>query len=239
MFLLLFVRIFDVGVAVDRWLGKNFGVGLAFLLTLAGAAAALTLAAPWARLSAPAASPDSATRMEIFTGLLVYDGFAVFARTILLFFVVLFTIFTWISGIPDREDGPDIYTMILGATLGMCLMTSANHLLMVFMAIEMASVPSYALAGMMKGRKQASEAALKYAVYGAGAAGVMLYGISLLAGMVNTAHLPTICRAAQREAAGDGRERWARVVRAGCRWAADHGRAGFQVVGCSLSLLVP
>jgi NADH:ubiquinone oxidoreductase subunit 2 (subunit N) len=48
------------------------------------------------------------------------------------------------------------------------------------------------LAGILKGRRQASEAALKYSVYGAGAAGVMLYGISLVAGLLNTAHLPTI-----------------------------------------------
>ena len=53
-------------------------------------------------------------------------------------------------------------------------MASANHLLMVFLAVEMASVPSYALAGMLKGRRLASEAALKYSVYGAGAAGVMI-----------------------------------------------------------------
>ncbi len=56
----------------------------------------------------------------------------------------------------------------------------------------MASVPSYALAGILKGRRKSSEAALKYAVYGAGAAGVMLYGISLLAGVLGSVHLPTM-----------------------------------------------
>ena len=60
--------------------------------------------------------------------------------------------------------------------------------------IEMASVPSYVLAGMLKGERLGSEASLKYAVYGAGAAGIMLYGISLIAGIVNSAHLPTIAR---------------------------------------------
>ena len=86
----------------------------------------------------------------------------------------------------------DFYTLVLGATLGMCLMASANHLLMVFLGVEMASVPSYALAGMLKGRRQSSEAALKYSVYGAGTAGVMLYGISLLAGAAGLVHLPTM-----------------------------------------------
>jgi hypothetical protein len=41
----------------------------------------------------------------------------------------------------------------------------------VHLGIEMASVPSYALAGLLKGRRQSSEAALQYAVYGAGTAG--------------------------------------------------------------------
>ena len=74
----------------------------------------------------------------------------------------------------------------------MCIMASANHLMTIFLGVEMASVPSYVLAGILKGRRRASEASLKYAVYGAGAAGVMLYGISLLAGLLGTAHLPTI-----------------------------------------------
>ena len=88
----------------------------------------------------------------------------------------------------------------------MCLMASANHLMTVFLGVEMASVPSYVLAGILKGRRRASEAALKYAVYGAGAAGVMLYGISLLAGLLGTAHLPTIAaKLAAMDIPGDGR----------------------------------
>jgi NADH-quinone oxidoreductase subunit N len=124
--------------------------------------------------------------------MLVYDGFTVFMRAILVLFLVMFIVFTKLSGIPDREDSADIYALVLGSTVGMCLMASANHLFVVFLAVEMASVPSYALAGLLKGRRKGSEAALKYSVYGAGAAGVMLYGISLLAGLTNSAHLPTI-----------------------------------------------
>jgi NADH-quinone oxidoreductase subunit N len=71
-------------------------------------------------------------------------------------------------------------------------MVSANHMLIVFLGVEMASVPSYALAGLTKYRRQSSEAALKYAVFGAGAAGVMLYGISLVVGSLGSAHLPTM-----------------------------------------------
>src|SRR5262249_16787213 len=129
---------------------------------------------------------------EIFTGMLLFDGLTVYFRSVLLAFAVLFIVMTRLSGIPDREDGADFYTLILGATLGMCIMASANHLLMVFIGVEMASVPSYALAGLLKGRRQSSEAALKYSVFGAGTAGVMLYGISLIGGATGSVHMPTI-----------------------------------------------
>lgn len=127
-----------------------------------------------------------------FTGLLVYDPLTVFFRLFLLLFLILVIALNVLSGIPDNEDGPDFYTLLLGSTIGMMMMTGANNLLMLFVGIEMASVPSYVLVGFLKGRRQSSEAALKYVVYGAGAAGIMLYGISLLAGLCGTGDLGLI-----------------------------------------------
>lgn len=123
----------------------------------------------------------------LFTGLAVHDVFSVFFRGFLLFFLVFVIALTVLSGIPDQEDAPDFYALLCGAVVGMLVMSSANHLLMLFLGIEMASVPSYAMTGFLKGRRQSSEAALKFVVYGAGAAGVMLFGISLLAGLTGTA----------------------------------------------------
>jgi len=173
--LILLVRVFSWG----RWIDVFWPV-------LAGSILALFLASVHA--------PAVAQRMEFFTGLLVYDSFSIYMRSLLLLAVVLVVVLTKLTGILNHEEAPDIYTLVLGATLGMCLMISANHLLMVFLAVEMASVPSYALVAIMKQRARASEAALKYAVYGAATSGVMLYGISLVAGLVNSAHLPTIAR---------------------------------------------
>ena len=126
---------------------------------------------------------------QLFSGLLVNDGLTVFFRLFLLVFLGLVIALTVLSGIPDNEDGPDFYTLLIGATIGMMLMASANHLLMLFLAVEMASVPSYVMVGFLKGKRLSSEAALKYVVYGAGAAGVMLYGTSLVAGMLGTGQL--------------------------------------------------
>jgi NADH-quinone oxidoreductase subunit N len=130
--------------------------------------------------------------LDLFSGLLVFDNFAIFLKIFLLAFTSLIILLCMFTGIPDREDSADFFCLLLGATLGMSIMASANHLLMVFIGIEMASVPSYALAGFLKGRRQSSEASLKYVVYGGGAAGIMLYGISLLAGKFGTGYLPDL-----------------------------------------------
>jgi NADH-quinone oxidoreductase subunit N len=130
----------------------------------------------------------------IFSGLVAFDGLAVFLKLLLCGFVLLLIWLSLLTGIPDHEDSADFYVLLLGATLGMMLMASANHLLMVYIAVEMASLPSYALAGYLKGRRQSSEASLKYVVYGGAASGVMLYGISLLAGRFGTGYLPDLAR---------------------------------------------
>src|SRR5262249_60121705 len=154
--ILLLLRLFS---ALDRW---HMG-----WLALAGTLSALAVSGlQWAALGVSG---------EMFRGLLAYDYFTVFLRLFLLGFTALVIWLTLLTGIPDREDSADFYCLLLGATLGMALMASANHLLMVFLAVEMASLPSYALAGFLKGRRLSSEAALKYVVYGGGAARARTY----------------------------------------------------------------
>ena len=160
------------------------------VIAFVGAVAALVVAMPEGGLT----SLGSIERQELFTGMLVYDSVTVYMRLFLMAFAVLFVLLSSLTGIADRNDGQDYYSLVFGATIGMCIMASSNHLLSLFLGVEMASVPSYVLAGIVKGRRRSSEAALKYAVYGAGAAGVMLYGASLLAGLLGTAHIPTMAQ---------------------------------------------
>ncbi|HQX49741.1 MAG TPA: NADH-quinone oxidoreductase subunit N [Planctomycetaceae bacterium] len=145
---------------------------------------------------------DAIVSQKIFTGLLIHDTFTVYFRAFLSLFLLLTVALTSLTGIPDNEDGPDFYSLLFGATIGMMIMASANNLLMVFVGIEMASVPSYAMVGFLKGRKPSSEAALKYVVYGAGAAGVMLYGISLIAGVLGTTDMSLLAERLGEAAAG-------------------------------------
>ncbi len=129
---------------------------------------------------------------DSFTGLLRLDAGAAWFRAFILFATLLVLILSRITGLPDRDDSGDFTAMLLGTSLGLMIMASANHLLIVFLAIEMASLPSYALAGFLKGKSRGSEAALKYVVFGAASGGVMLYGISLITARVGTGYLPDV-----------------------------------------------
>ncbi len=176
--LILFVRLF-----------QREGTYLARHLALLGTVISLGLAAYlFNRTSLSAETP------EIFGGMLVVDGFTHFFRMLLAAFGVFMVWLCAITAVPSARDASDFFPLLLGATLGMMLMTSSIHLLMIFMAVEMASLPSYGLAGFLKEDRRAGEASLKYVVFGAGASGIMLYGMSLLAGRFGTAHLPTLAR---------------------------------------------
>ncbi|MFN8708859.1 MAG: NADH-quinone oxidoreductase subunit N, partial [Planctomyces sp.] len=186
--LMLFVRLFNA----DR-------VFPAYVVAVLGAAAALFCS--WKQF-ASLDSGESPLSQTFFTGLMVQDLFSVYFRAFLSLFLLLTVALTTLTGIPDQEDSPDFYSLLFGATIGMMLMAGSNHLLMLFLAVEMASVPSYALVGFLKGRRPSSEAALKYVVYGAGAAGVMLYGISLLAGVLGTGDMSLLSERLAQAAGG-------------------------------------
>jgi NADH-quinone oxidoreductase subunit N len=158
-----------------------------FWIALAGSVVALGCLAWEASDGLAAIAP-----VELYTGMLRHDALGVFSRGLLLVFLVLMVVLSKLTGLANREDGQDFFALLFGATLGMCLMCRVNHLMTLLLSIEMASVPSYVLVGIVKGRRRSGEAALKYSIYGAAAAGVMLYGISLLAGLTGTAHLPTL-----------------------------------------------
>ncbi len=126
-----------------------------------------------------------------FRGMLVFDSTALVAKITLLLFVVGVVVL-WLghSGRSLREgDGPEFFTLLLGSTIGMCLMTSTTNLLMIFMAVALASLPSYLLSGFRKASKRGAEASLKYVLFGAVTGAMMIYGISFLYGVYGTLQL--------------------------------------------------
>lgn len=91
----------------------------------------------------------------------------------------------------------EYYALLITAAIGFSLMAAAADLIMLYLALEMASISSYILAGFAKGDERSAEAGVKYFVYGAFATGVMLYGMSLIYGLTGQTNLYEIGRVLQ------------------------------------------
>ncbi len=122
-------------------------------------------------------------RATAFSGMVVVDPFVDFFRVLSCIAGLLGVALALRSDEIDAALRPEYYCLFLALVLGMILMASASDLLMAFIAVELMSLMSYVLAGLRRHDRRASEAALKYVVYGGAASGVMLVGFSLLYGL--------------------------------------------------------
>jgi NADH-quinone oxidoreductase subunit N len=184
-----------VAVLVTPFFAKRRNVAT-FRVAVVGLVAALVWLL-WVGVPAAGASP--------LHGVMVADPFAMLWKAMLIVFTIG-VCFLWRSVAADampEGDGPEFFTLLIGATLGMSLMASTTNLLMIFMAIELASFPSYVLAGFRKTHRPGAEASLKYVLFGAAATAVMAYGLTFLYGLYGTLDLGAIAR--QIAAPGPGR----------------------------------
>lgn len=192
-----------VALLVARMVAPRRGM-LATAVALVGAAAALCFALEdGSRAWHDATSLGGPPSESLFTGLLVLDSLSIAARQILLGFLVLFVVLGRVTGVPPRDDATELHVLVFGSMVGMCLATAANHMVVVMLAVEMAGVPGYVLAAISRHRRDSAEAALKYAVFGGCCAALMLYGISLLVGVLGSAYLPTMAERLHAILAGD------------------------------------
>lgn len=160
--------------------------GIAVVALLAALISSVAMLAGWGGLTLPDHS--------VLHGMIAVDEFALSVKIIIYVFTLL-VIVLWTSTTRDKvrlTDGPDYISLVLSGALGMSLMASATNFLMVFLAIEAASFPSYALAGFNKQTYRSSEASLKYVLIGAASSALMLYGLSMLYGFYGTLDLVPI-----------------------------------------------
>jgi NADH-quinone oxidoreductase subunit N len=140
-------------------------------------------------IAAILAAMNLATEGQSFGGMIQYGGYANF-------FCVLFNFITFVTIILSRNyfvhqnyHRGEFYILLLFATIGTMLIASANDLIILFLGIELMSVCLYVLAGFLRTKERANEAALKYFLLGAFATGFLLYGIALVYGATGTTNL--------------------------------------------------
>jgi NADH-quinone oxidoreductase subunit N len=97
----------------------------------------------------------------------------------------------------EREglEGAEFYALILFATAGMGVLSSAQELLTAFIGLEMSSIASYILAGYRRDSIKSSEASMKYFLLGSFATAFFLYGIALVYGVTGSTNLMALANA--------------------------------------------
>jgi proton-translocating NADH-quinone oxidoreductase chain N len=132
--------------------------------------------------------------VTLYGDALVVDGMA-------LFFMALFGSVTALVSIAsydylaNHENQAEFYALVLLAATGMSLMAAANSLATVFVALELASLPSYALVAYLKKDKGSTEAGLKYFLIGALSSAIFVFGVSLIYGATGSMVLTDVAEA--------------------------------------------
>lgn len=130
-----------------------------------------------------------------FFGTVETSNFTVFFH-VLICGIVLVALLLSLDTLPsDSHHQGEFYALIAFGAVGMCLMTSAIELLLVFIALEISSISTYILAGYRKHVVRGPEAALKYFLLGSFATAFLLYGIALIFGATGTTEIYKIAHA--------------------------------------------
>jgi NADH-quinone oxidoreductase subunit N len=128
--------------------------------------------------------------VNLQSGMWVSGSFTSLIKQALLL-LMIFTAFISADATFTDHAG-EYFAILLIATLGMMLMISTEHILMVFLALELSSLSLYILTAFNKQNIRSSEAALKYFLFGGMSASFLLFGLSLIYGISGEAVLPEI-----------------------------------------------
>ena len=133
-------------------------------------------------------------RMLAFSNMFVVDGFAVYAKVLILIgsgaAIAMSADYMERSGVARFEYA----ILVVFATLGMMMMVSANDLISLYMGLEMQSLSLYVIASFQRDDARSTEAGLKYFVLGALASGMLLYGASMVYGFTGSTNFDVLAQ---------------------------------------------
>ena len=156
------------------------------LCWLAVASLAVTAVLVW-WLGRPTAGPET-----ILGGMLAVDHLAVFFKLLVLAASAVGLLMA--AGFIERAgySGGEYASLVVFATLGMFVMASGANLASLYVGLELMALSVYVLVGYFKLEVKSNEGAVKYFILGALSSGILLYGISLVYGVLGTLDLAAI-----------------------------------------------
>jgi NADH-quinone oxidoreductase subunit N len=135
---------------------------------------------------------------EAFGGMIIVDGFAQFLTILVLGsgLVAVMLSYDYLTRL-DIQRG-EYYVLLMFSISGMILMALAADLIVIFLALELLSIPLYVLAGFARPQPASEEAAIKYFLLGAFASGFVVYGVAIVFGASGQTGLNNIFQGFQR-----------------------------------------
>ena len=129
-----------------------------------------------------------------FNNMTAVDGYAVFLDGLIAGIAIVTVLLTLRYNEDRGIMRGEFYPLLLFSASGMMLMAHAVNLLIVFVALELLSIPLYVLCGIARPRVDSEESSMKYFLLGAFASGFLVYGIALIYGASGTLQLGEIAR---------------------------------------------
>ncbi len=131
-----------------------------------------------------------------FNNMVVLDGFSTYVNALLLVSGLLGVALAYNYVKRVEIERGEYYALLLFSITGMMLMAQAADLIIVFLALELLSIPLYVLAAFAGPRVDSEEAGLKYFLLGAFSTGFVVYGIALVFGATGSTSLSAIVKTA-------------------------------------------
>jgi len=130
-----------------------------------------------------------------FWGMVKIDGFSTFFHIVVTAVTVVAILSSYEYMEVQQIRAGEYYGLILFGAVGMCLMSSAVELVLIFIALEISSISTYVLAGFRRRAAISSEASLKYFLLGSFATAFFLYGVALMFGATGSTSISVISEA--------------------------------------------
>ena len=141
-------------------------------------------------------SSDTASAQTAFNGMFIDDGFARFAKVVILLSAAAVLVMS-VDYMRRRDLMKFEYPiLIVLAVVGMMMMVSSGNLMSLYMGLELQSLSLYVVASFRRDSVKSTEAGMKYFVLGALSSGLLLYGASLIYGYTGSTDFATIINAA-------------------------------------------
>ena len=168
-----FILVLDLFLPATK--KKQFGYGLSLVTLMVGAALSLIY--------------SETTPVVGLNGLVVMDSLSAILKAGICVSTGLVLVYSRSYADVRGLWKGEFFALALFGVVGMMVMTASNHLLSLYVGLELLALCLYTMVALRIDSTAASEAAMKYFVLGALASGILLYGMSLLYGLTGTLHI--------------------------------------------------